>query len=129
MKKYGKQLGNNGLQDGKKIAYILVDKIFTRQVLICFSWTGTSRSKPFKRKLAFLNLRHIRHFLFLVVSNANNRITEMDMDNFVKNSILKHANNRAGLLNEARARQTPSSVLLTMPSPPSVEQDELVSGI
>lgn len=113
VKKYGKQLGDNGQQDGKKIAYILVDKIFTRQVLTCFSWTGTSRSKAFKHKLAFLNLRHIRHFLYLVVSNANNRITEPDMDNFLKNSILKHANNRAGF-NEGRG------LAVSIPTPPPI---------
>lgn len=72
-------MGTNGNQEGKKVGYILTDKIFSRKLLTNYTWTGNSKNKT---KAAFSDLKNIREFLFAVVSNAAEIMTEVELEFF-----------------------------------------------
>lgn len=70
-----------------------MEKIFARKLMTKYSWTGNSKNQP---KKSFAALKNIRLFLFYVISGAATYMTEPDLEAFIKNCILKHAETRAG---------------------------------
>lgn len=93
MKYYGQIVGCDGKQEWKRVAYILADKIFSRNVLTNYTWTGMSKMK---NKFPFCQFNRLRAFLFTIVNRASDLSCEEEFELFIKNCILKHSETRAG---------------------------------
>lgn len=81
----------DGKAHGKKIAYVVVDKMFKRDVLTKFSWTGLSKTKT---KSSFVALRKVNKLIYLIVQKNDNRYCESNHEDFMKNCVLKYSESR-----------------------------------
>ncbi|KAK4885404.1 hypothetical protein RN001_001675 [Aquatica leii] len=86
--------GTSREADGTKVAYKIVDRVFTPTVLINYTWTGISRDKMSK-KMAFQGLEGILNVFFEVVSLADSRHTIQKNNNIFKDGVLKYALKRS----------------------------------
>uniref|UniRef100_A0A1B0DGN7 DUF4806 domain-containing protein n=1 Tax=Phlebotomus papatasi TaxID=29031 RepID=A0A1B0DGN7_PHLPP len=85
--------GTDGKCNGDKIAFIIADKMFERQVLTELTWTGFSRTGRVKK--AFNVYKNIIQLFYEIVHDADNAFTEKKAEDFFKEKILKHANARS----------------------------------
>ncbi|XP_055700417.1 uncharacterized protein LOC129800067 [Phlebotomus papatasi] len=80
--------GTSGNRDGIKIAYRLVDEIFTRELLKYYSWTGT-KTKYEKKQFSAYN-RFLQAF-YDIVKLADDKYSTTENEKFFKEKILKHS--------------------------------------
>nr|CAI5865343.1 unnamed protein product [Callosobruchus analis] len=86
--------GTSGTEDGVKVAYKIIDFLFTPEVLVNYSWTGVSRGVS-GEKTSFQVLEGILTVCFDVVLLADSRHTKQKNANIFKERILKHAKKRS----------------------------------
>lgn len=80
--------------DGFKIAYKLVDYMFTSDILVQYSWTGLSK-EPGVVKDSFQKYENIIRLFQRVVQLADSRYTAMRNELFFKEKVLKHSKKRS----------------------------------
>lgn len=82
--------GTTGNKDGKKIAYILMDRLFERQLLTLCSWTGSTKKKEDKtNKIAFFKYNRIIEAIYKIIHLADSRYMIDDNINFLKRILKK----------------------------------------
>lgn len=85
-------LGNrNEIGSGANNAYILVDKVFERNLLMSYTWTGSSKTTE---KLAFIKLKNIVRVFFEAIYAVDNSFGLKDVEIFFQNKILKYSKTR-----------------------------------
>lgn len=84
--------GRSGEKKGYKIAYGLIDQIFTREFLTTCSWTGSSKNNVVKN--SFSSATKFLEAFFEIVHLADSRYTKNDAKEFFKEKILRNANSR-----------------------------------
>jgi len=66
--------GTTGKKDGTKIAYLLMDRLFKRQLLTLCSWTGSTKKKKKKiKKIAFFKYNRITDVIYEIIHLADSR--------------------------------------------------------
>lgn len=85
--------GTTGKKDGNKIAYLLMDRLFERQLLTLCSWTGSTKKKEEKMKIAFSKYNRITEAVYKIIHSADSRYTIDDNTGFFKR-ILKNSVSR-----------------------------------
>ncbi|XP_055686970.1 uncharacterized protein LOC129793965 isoform X2 [Lutzomyia longipalpis] len=91
VKELVKVTGTSGNKDGKQMAYKLLHKVFTCEVLTKFSWSGVSKTG---QKKCFSKLENTIELFSTVARQADNRFSRIDAENFFKKNVLKHAQTR-----------------------------------
>lgn len=86
-------MGQQKTANGASAAYLLVDQIFTRQVMTLFSWTGLNKpgkdaKKPFK---CYVNIMQL---FSKVVRPFHSTYTVQDAQKFFKECAIQHAKRR-----------------------------------
>ncbi|XP_055381859.1 uncharacterized protein LOC129612337 [Condylostylus longicornis] len=84
--------GTGGKQNGLKIGYKVVDRVFTKEVLTHYSWTGISKSNFPKN--SFCSLNGFIKLFNEVILLADDHWTMKDTENLFKDGVLKHAKKR-----------------------------------
>lgn len=72
---------------------MLVDKMFDRELLLEYSWTGSSKKPNIKK--SFSGLRQINRVFFNIVKSLDKNYNEYDQEMFFKTGVLKYASTRA----------------------------------
>lgn len=86
--------GTTGKKDGNKIGYLLLDRLFERQLLTLCSWTGSTKKKEEKmKKIPFSKYNQIIVTVYEIVHLADSRYTIDDNISFFKR-ILKNSTTR-----------------------------------
>ncbi|KMQ82823.1 hypothetical protein RF55_21745 [Lasius niger] len=68
--------GTTGQKDGNKISYLLMDRLFERQLLTQCSWTGSTKKKEEKNnKIAFFKYNQIIEAIYKIIHLADLRYT------------------------------------------------------
>ncbi|XP_055704634.1 uncharacterized protein LOC129802666 [Phlebotomus papatasi] len=80
--------GTSGNRDGNKIAFRLIDKIFTSDLLTNYSWTG-AKTKYIKKQ--FSTYTHFIEAFYDIVKLADERYSTIENEKFFKEKILKHS--------------------------------------
>lgn len=89
--------GTTGKKNGNKIAYLLMDRLFERQLLTLCSWdsgTGSIKKKEEKMKIAFFKYNRITEAIYKIVHLADSCYTIDDNMIFLKR-ILKNSVTRS----------------------------------
>lgn len=95
--------GMTGKKDGKKIVYLLMDRLFERQLLTLCSWTGSTKKKEEKiKKIAFLKYNRIIEIFYKILHLADSNYT-IDDNMILLKRILKNSVSRSKQL-EKRLR-------------------------
>ncbi|XP_029677336.1 uncharacterized protein LOC115244088 [Formica exsecta] len=101
--------GTTGKKDGNKIAYLLMDRLFERQLLTLCSWTGSTKKKEEKmKKIAFFKYNRITEAIYKIIHLADSRYTIDDNIGFLKR-ILKNSVSRSKQLQKQRSKQNENS--------------------
>lgn len=79
--------------DGLNAAYVLVDVIFTRELMTMTSWAGGSKSG--ERKVAFKMFPRILDFFHNLIQLADPTFTQLQTKDFFKNKVLVNAVRRS----------------------------------
>lgn len=96
-----KNIPNTGID----CAYVVIDKIFSRDVLLNFTWTGYSSKGP---KKAFSKYENILKVFFKAIYRADNSYSMSSNQRFFQYQILKYARSRAAQARSKRKIQSKS---------------------
>lgn len=85
-------LGNrNEVGSGVNNSYMLVDKLFDRNLFVSYTWTGSSKIGD---KLPFVNLKNLIKVFFEAIYRVDNTFSLKDTEKFLQNRILKYSKTR-----------------------------------
>lgn len=91
-------------RNARSCSYAIVDQFFTRDFLLNFTWTGSTRNEG--AKFAMRTFQNIIKLFYTVINNAADSPCDMaEIENFFK-SILKNSQKRVSSLNGERSRCT-----------------------
>lgn len=86
--------GTTGKKNGNKIVYLLMDRLFERQLLTMCSWTGSTKKKQEKtEKIAFFKYNRITEAIYKIIHLADSNYMIDDNIGFLKR-ILKNSISR-----------------------------------
>lgn len=84
--------GTSGDKKGDRIAYGLVDQLFTRQFMTECSWTGSSKNQASKN--TFSSATTFLDAFYDIINLADSRYSKNDAKDFFKEKILRNAKSR-----------------------------------
>ncbi|XP_055712672.1 uncharacterized protein LOC129807438 isoform X2 [Phlebotomus papatasi] len=91
-------------RNARSCSYAIVDQFFTRDFLLNFTWTGSTRNEG--AKFAMRTFQNIIKLFYTVINNAADSACDMaEIEDFFK-SILKNSQKRVSSLNGERNRCT-----------------------